>query len=120
VIVMGYPMGIQALLARAAPDAIAAMMADGPLDFWDVARRLSGAGLIEPLATAGVVGQVTDGSVVYDAETTRGGSGGPVLDLEGRVLAVNTAILPEFGGSNLGVPATEALRLLQTPGDAAE
>lgn len=71
--------------------------------------------MIGPLATVGVVGQVTSGSVVYDAETTHGGSGGPVLSLDGQVLAVNMAILPEFGGSNLGVPASEALRLLRGP-----
>jgi S1-C subfamily serine protease len=120
VIVMGYPMGIQALLARADPEALQTMMADGPLDFWQVTRRLSAAGLIEPLATVGVVGQVTETSVVYDAETTRGGSGGPVLNLDGEVLAVNAAVLPEFGGSNLGVPAAEALRLLQDPHTGAE
>ena len=65
-----------------------------------------------PLASRGIVGQVTSASVVYDAETTSGGSGGPVLTLEGRVVAINTAILPEFGGSNLGVPAADALILL--------
>ena len=90
-------------------------MDDGPLDFWQVARRLAGSGLIEPLATVGVVGQVTRTSVVYDAETTHGGSGGPVLILDGRVLAINAAVVPEFGGSNLGVPAAEALRLLRQP-----
>jgi S1-C subfamily serine protease len=52
--------------------------------------------------------------VVYDAETTHGGSGGPVLNLDGMVLAVNAAVLPQFDGSNMGVPADEALRLLQT------
>ena len=55
--------------------------------------------------------------VVYDAETTHGGSGGPVLDLEGRVVAVNAAILTEFGGSNMGVPAIQAAALLQTDVD---
>jgi serine protease Do len=68
--------------------------------------------MIARLATAGVVGQITGGAVVYDAETTHGGSGGPVLSLDGRVVAINTAILPEFGGSNLGVPASEAFGLL--------
>ncbi len=113
VIVMGYPTGINALLARADPDTLREMREAGPMDFWQLARRLSSAGLIAPLATVGVVGQVSESSVVYDAETTHGGSGGPVLDLDGQVLAVNAAILPEFGGSNLGVPAIHALRLLR-------
>ena len=36
-------------------------------------------------------------------------------DLDGRVLAVNAAILEEIHGSNLEVPAGEALRLLCEP-----
>ena len=115
VIVMGYPTGIQALLARAGQEAVQKIVDSGRLDFWEVVRALSDDGLIEPLATVGVVGQVTASSVVYDAETTYGGSGGPVLNLDGQVLAVNAAILPQFGGSNLGVPAAEALRLLREP-----
>ena len=77
-----------------------------------MARHLAGAGQISPLASRGIVGQVTDAAVVYDAETTRGGSGGPVLGLNGEVVAVNPAILAEFGGSNLGVPASYAQQLL--------
>jgi len=34
---------------------------------------------------------------------------------DGRVVAVNSAIIPEFTGSNLGVPAAEAMRLLDAP-----
>ena len=54
--------------------------------------------------------------MVYDAETTHGGSGGPVLDMSGAVVAVNSAILPEYGGSNLGVPATKMRALLEEAG----
>jgi S1-C subfamily serine protease len=68
---------------------------------------------MKPLATRGIVGQVTSANVVYDAETTRGGSGGPVLSLDGRVVAVNTAILPEFGGSNLGIPVARVRALIE-------
>jgi S1-C subfamily serine protease len=82
------------------------------VDFWGLARGLAAGGHITPLATVGVVGQTTATTVVYDAETTHGGSGGPVLGLDGSVVAVNAAVLAEFGGSNLGVPAEEALRLL--------
>ena len=37
---------------------------------------------------------------------------GPVLGVDGKVVAVNAAIIPQFGGSNLGVPASEARRLI--------
>lgn len=49
---------------------------------------------------------VTVDKVVYDFETT---SGGPVPVLNG---AVNAAILVDFDGSNLGVPAAEARQFL--------
>ncbi|MCP3961248.1 MAG: hypothetical protein GY719_25660 [bacterium] len=92
----------------------------GDVDFWNVAQRLAEAGHIAPLATRGIIGQVTPAAVVYDAETTSGGSGGPVINLQGEVIAVNMAILPEFGGSNLGVPIDKAREILPTPEDTAE
>ena len=112
VIVLGYPTGMQALVARAAASVAEELLAQGVVDFWSLARGLSRRGLISPLATRGIIGQVTGEAIVYDAETTHGGSGGPVLGVDGKVVAINTAILPEFGGSNLGVPATEARRLI--------
>lgn len=112
VVVLGYPTGIRALLARTNPSFVDTLMRVGSLDSWQVAERLSAGGHIAPLASRGIVGQV-GAFVVYDAETTRGGSGGPVLALDGRVVAVTVGILPEFGGSNLGIPASEARRLLE-------
>jgi serine protease Do len=115
VYVLGYPAGMRALIARTEPGFVDSLRAGGVSDFWSVAASLSRAGHISPLATRGIVGQVTRARIVYDAETTHGGSGGPVLDLDGRVVAINAAILDEqFGGSNMGVPAAEAWRLLGT------
>lgn len=113
VYVLGYPTGIRALLARSAPGFVDAMRRDSSVDFWRVAEELAEAGHISPLATRGIVGQVTATAVVYDAETTQGGSGGPVLDARGRVVAVNRAVMEEFGGSNLGVPVEYGRRLLR-------
>ena len=112
VLVLGYPTGIRALLARADTDFVAQLSRDPATDFWSVAARLAAGGYIAPLASRGIVAQVSSSMVAYDAETTRGGSGGPVLDLEGNVVAINSAIVPEFGGSNLGVPVDRARRLL--------
>jgi S1-C subfamily serine protease len=115
-IVLGYPAGINALLARADRGYVERSFGGGTLDFWEVASVLARGGYIAPLATVGIAGQVTASSIVYDAETTHGGSGGPVLNLEGQVVAVNSAVLPQFGGSNLGVPAGFASRLLSEAG----
>lgn len=112
VIVLGYPTGIRALLARADERLVNELAASAQMDFWTIAQRLSGAGHIAPLASRGIVAQVTPTVVVYDAETTRGGSGGPVLDFDGSVIAVTSAIVPEFGGSNLGVVSTRVRDLL--------
>ncbi len=112
IVVLSYPTGIQALLARTDPAFVDSIMSDSDRDFWSVARRLSEAGHIAPLATKGIVGQSSSTAVVYDAVTTRGSSGGPVLDGDGLVQALNVAVMRQFGGSNLGVPASEAQALL--------
>ena len=79
---LGYPTGIRALLARTDETFVDSLIRDPRQDFWTMARHLSEAGHIAPLATRGIVGQATLDSVVYDAETTHGGSRGPVLGLK--------------------------------------
>jgi serine protease Do len=112
VIVLGYPLGIRALMARTDAAFVRRLLADSSLTFWSAALKLAEGGHISPLASQGIVGQVTDAAVVFDAETTHGGSGGPVLDLAGEVVAIAAAIQPEYGGANMGVPAARAAELL--------
>jgi len=116
VIVMGYPTGLRAMLAQTGDSFLAELEQDGKFDFWEVARRLSSARYIRPLASRGIVGQRSESTVVYDAETTHGGSGGPVLDVNGEAIAINTAIIPEYGGSNFGIPVAFARGLLREAG----
>ena len=116
VIVMGFPTGLRAMLAQSGPAFIKALGRTAETDFWLIARRLAEHARIAPLSSHGIVGQVSDSAVIYDAETTHGGSGGPVMDYAGRVVAVNSAILPEYGGSNIGVPAHHARALLRAAG----
>ena len=112
VLVMGYPLGISGMLARAGPDFLKDLDDGKELSAFDVVDRLVKHRLIKPLASRGIVSQLSDQFIAYDAETTIGGSGGPVFNLNGEVIAVNTAIMKEFGGSNLGIPAVHAKSLL--------
>lgn len=117
VYLLGYPTGVRALLARSDPAFVAELRRDSvSRDPWRVTRRLAAEGAISPLTTRGIVGQVSPAAVVYDAETSQGGSGGPVLGPGGRVVAVNMGLMPEFGGSNLGVPVRHVRRLLERAG----
>ncbi len=116
VIVMGYPTGLRSMLAQSGEAFIEELQKTENTGFWSVAARLAEGGYIAPLASRGIVGQATPATIVYDAETTHGGSGGPVLDMNGDVVAVNAAILPEYGGSNLGVPAAKVRTLLEEAG----
>jgi S1-C subfamily serine protease len=120
VIVMGYPTGLRAMLAQTGDSFLAELQQDDNLGFWEVAERLSRARFIRPLASRGIVGQLSEATVVYDADTTHGGSGGPVLDINGEAIAINTAIIPEYGGSNFGLPVAYARRLLIAAGFEVE
>ncbi|MEX3010806.1 serine protease [Hoeflea sp. TYP-13] len=112
IIVLGYPTGLRSMLAQAGKRFLEDLRKSGDTGFWIVSQKLADAGRILPLASRGIVGGTSEETIAYDAETTHGGSGGPVLDINGDVVAVNAAILPEYGGSNLGVPVEKVRELL--------
>lgn len=111
-LVFGYPTGLNALLARAGDDFVEKLGHMPGMDDRSVADILAQAGLVQPLVSRGIVAQVTEAAVVYDAQTAGGGSGGPVVNLRGEVVAVNRAILRNFNGSNMGVPVEAATEML--------
>jgi serine protease Do len=113
VIVMGYPTGLRAMLAQAGKAFVMKIRDAGETNFWKVAERLSESSFVQPLASQGIVAKITAATIVYDADTTKGGSGGPVMDSNGLVVGVNAAILPEYGGSNIGVPLEKLQQLLE-------
>lgn len=113
-VVLGYPTGLRALLARADTVLVSRLRSQPGMDDLQAANALAQAGLIRPLVSRGIVAQVSPAAVVYDAQTTTGGSGGPVVNLRGEVLAITRAVLDGFNGSNLGVPVAAAREMLQT------
>ena len=60
--------------------------------------------LIKPIATQGHIGDVQPNKIVYDAQTTSGGSGGLLFDDQGHLIGINFAMVRDFGGSNFAIP----------------
>jgi len=115
VVLIGYPTGIEGILARAGSD-VAQKIAANSDDAQNVSRimsQLASQQLIRPTTTQGHIGDVLQDKIVYDAATTSGGSGGPLFNRSGKVIGVNFAILRGFGGSNLAVPVRYANELLK-------
>lgn len=112
VVLLGYPTGVDALLGKADSSVVRQILSQRVEQ--GVTESLGKAGLIRPSATQGHIGDVTPTDVVFDALTTQGGSGGPVLDRNGKVIAVEYAVLTKFAGSSFGVPIGHALELLES------
>ena len=112
VVLIGYPTGIEGILARAGTE-VAQKIADGTQNVNQIVSQLAEQKLIRPTTTQGHIGDVLQDKIVYDAATTSGGSGGPLFNRDGKVIGVNFAILKQFGGSNLAVPAKYAKELLK-------
>jgi S1-C subfamily serine protease/DNA-binding NarL/FixJ family response regulator len=112
VVLIGYPTGIEGILARAGPEA-AQQIAGSSSNVPQIVSRLAQQNLIRPTTTQGHIGDVLKDKIVYDAATTSGGSGGPLFNHKGKVIGVNFAILNGFGGSNLAVPVRYANELLR-------
>jgi DNA-binding response OmpR family regulator/S1-C subfamily serine protease len=109
----GYATGIDAILARAGDDAVREIVKVSEGDPKLILAELAKRKLIRPLVTQGHVGDVLTDKIVYDAQTTSGGSGGPLLNRQGGVIGVTFAIVRGFGGSNFGVPIRYASPLLK-------
>jgi len=115
-IVVGYPTGVDVLLAKADAALAQQLVETTDGDLLALADELARRRLISPLVTLGHVGDVQSTNIVYDAATTFGSSGGPVLNAAGVVIGVNYAGMTQFAGARFGVPIRFVHRLLTRSG----
>jgi S1-C subfamily serine protease/DNA-binding NarL/FixJ family response regulator len=112
VVLIGYPTGVDAILARTSEDAVRSIAATSNGDAKSLVAELAHRNLIHPVTTQGHIGDVLTDKIIYDAQTGSGGSGGPLFNADGKVIAVNVAMLRDFGGSNFAIPVRFAKPLL--------
>src|SRR6202051_3609964 len=113
VISLGYATGISAILARAGDDAVDDIVKVSGGDPTKITGELLRRKQIRPLVHAGTIVTSLDEQIVYDAQTTSGGTGGPRVNRDGEVIGVTFAVVKGFGGSNFGVPIRYAQPLLK-------
>jgi S1-C subfamily serine protease len=113
VILIGYPAGRDALLARVETATLKKIIDRRGNRMGEVTEELSKRGLIRPLTTWGHLSDVQADYVIYDALTTSGGSGSPLLNTQGRVIGINQSMLKSFSGSNFGVPIRFGMELME-------
>jgi S1-C subfamily serine protease len=113
VVLIGYPTGVEGILARIDPPTLKQIAGAAGNSTEGLVQELGRRKLIRPLVTQGHLGVVGPDQLVYDAQTTHGGSGGPVFDASGKVIGVNFAILSDFSGSNFAVPILRAASILE-------
>lgn len=121
VVVVGYPTGLEAILAKAETSVVKSILESHGAEPERVTEALSRRGLIRPSTTQGHIGDITRSDIVFDAPSAQGGSGGPVFNKHGEVIAVEYAVLPKFGGNSFGIPVSYVLEILKearaAPGD---
>lgn len=109
VIVVGYPLGTSTMVAKS-PTNLYKRLASSK-DTMQVANALAASAMIRPSATCGHLSDVVDSKLIYDAPTAQGGSGGPVFNSKGEVIAVNAAYIEGFNGGTIGI-SSQALKPL--------
>jgi len=113
VVLLGYPTALNAILARAGAETLESIATASKGDSKQVMEELARRHLIRPITTQGHIGDVLPDKIVYDAQTTSGGSGGPLFNDEGKVIGINFAMVREFGGSNFAIPVGYGKSLLK-------
>jgi len=113
VVLLGYPTALGAILARAGVETLQSIATTTKGDPKQVMEELARRNLIRPVITQGHIGDVLSDKIVYDAQTSSGGSGGPLFNNEGKVIGINFAMVREFGGSNFAIPVGYGKSLLK-------
>jgi S1-C subfamily serine protease/DNA-binding NarL/FixJ family response regulator len=113
VVLLGYPTGVDAILARSGEETIRSIATAAKGEPKAVVEELARRRLIRPVVTQGHIGDVLPDKIIYDAQTSIGGSGGPLFNSEGKVIGINFAMVRDFGGANFAIPIAYGKSLLK-------
>jgi hypothetical protein len=114
-VMLSYPGSVDTLLARAAPSVSKAILDIAGDDVVRLVDELAHRQLIRILATQGHVSDVSPDIIAYEASSASGSSGAPVFNQDGKVIAVNQAMLQRVSGVHVALPIHFVNELMGPP-----
>lgn len=111
-VLIGYPAGLNGLMAKVDDKERKGLSLNRRSSLKVVLNELAMRGLIRPLTTQGHISDLLPRRIVHDAQTSDGGSGGPIFGANGKVIGINQAVLDD-SPAKFGVPIRYGTELLQ-------
>jgi S1-C subfamily serine protease len=111
-VLIGYPAGLNGLMAKVDDKERKGLSLNRRSSLKAVLNELAARELIRPLTTQGHISDLLPRRIVHDAQTSDGGSGGPIFGANGKVIGINQAVLDD-SPAKFGVPIRYGTELLQ-------
>ncbi len=111
-VLIGYPAGLDGLMAKVDDKERKGLSLNRRSSLKAVLNELGARELIRPLTTQGHISDLLPRRIVHDAQTSDGGSGGPIFGANGKVIGINQAVL-DNSPAKFGVPIRYGTELLQ-------
>lgn len=112
IVLIGYPAGLNGLMAKVDDKERKGLALNRRSSLKAVLNELGARNLIRPLTTQGHISDLLTRRIVHDAQTSDGGSGGPIFGANGKVIGINQAVLDD-SPAKFGVPIRYGTELLQ-------
>lgn len=116
VVMMGYPTGPNRMLALLPEAEALAVENEYGGSLVTLLDQLAKRRLINPLTTQGHITDLYKNRIVFDAATSEGSSGTPMLGESGKVIGITFAVLIDNRSSNFAVPIAAGIAQLKRAG----
>lgn len=116
VVMMGYPTGPNRMLALLPEAEAIAVENEYGGSLVTLLDQLAKRRLINPLTTQGYITDLYKNRIVFDAATSEGSSGTPMLGESGKVIGITFAVLVDNRASNFAVPISAGIEQLKKAG----
>ena len=116
VVMMGYPTGPNRMLALLPEAEAIAVENEYGGSLVTLLDQLAKRSLINPLTTQGHITDLYKNRIVFDASTSEGSSGTPMLGESGKVIGITFAVFVDNRASNFAVPIEAGIAQLKKAG----